>query len=67
MIYDAFMLLGQAVREAGPDRAAIRRWLESLGGSRPAWRGITGPISFHEERRHVIHVIRPAADSAGVP
>jgi branched-chain amino acid transport system substrate-binding protein len=67
MIYDAFMLLGQAIREAGPDRAAIRRWLESLGGSRPAWQGITGPVSFQEERRHVIHVIRPAADSAGVP
>jgi ABC-type branched-subunit amino acid transport system substrate-binding protein len=67
MVYDAFMLLGQAVREAGPDRAAIRRWLESLGGSRPAWQGITGRVSFQEERRHVIQVMRPAGAPTGVP
>jgi branched-chain amino acid transport system substrate-binding protein len=67
MVYDAFMVLGQAVREAGPDRAAIRRWLESLGGSRPAWQGITGRVSFQEERRHVIQVMRPAGAPTGVP
>jgi ABC-type branched-subunit amino acid transport system substrate-binding protein len=67
MVYDAFMLLGQAVREAGADRAAVRRWLESLGGSRAPWQGVTGPVSFRGERRHVIHVIRYAGAPADVP
>lgn len=60
MIYDAFLLLGQAVREVGPDRERVRRWLESLGDSRPAWTGVTGPISFRGERRDVINLIRPS-------
>jgi branched-chain amino acid transport system substrate-binding protein len=63
MIYDAFMLLGQAVREAGANRGAVRRWLESLGGARPPWEGLTGPVSFRGERRHVIHLIRPVAEA----
>jgi branched-chain amino acid transport system substrate-binding protein len=67
MIYDAFMLLGQAVREVGRDRAAIRQWLESLGQSRPPWHGLTGPVSFQEERRGVIHLIHSAAAVPRVP
>jgi branched-chain amino acid transport system substrate-binding protein len=67
MVYDAFMLLGKAVREAGADRAAVRGWLESLGGSRAPWQGITGPVSFRGERRHVIHVFGPADAPADVP
>jgi branched-chain amino acid transport system substrate-binding protein len=63
MVYDAFLLLGEAVREAGAHRAAVRRWLESLGDARPPWEGITGPVSFRAERRGVIHVIRPAAEA----
>ncbi len=59
MIYDAFLLLGQAIREVGPARDRIRRWLESLGDSRPPWIGVTGPVSFREERRHVLSLVRP--------
>ena len=67
MVYDAFMLLGAAVREAGANRTAVRRWLASLGGSRPHWKGVTGPVAFQEERRDVLHVIRPAGRLAEVP
>ena len=44
--YDALMLASQAVRDAGPDRAAVRAWLESLGRTRPPYFGVTGPIAF---------------------
>ena len=43
---DALMVAVKAIEEAGPDRAAVESWLASLGGRRPAWRGITGPIQF---------------------
>jgi len=46
MNYDAIMVAAQAVREAGPDRAAVRRYLSELGTARPPYRGVTGPISF---------------------
>lgn len=44
--YDAVLLLAQAIREAGPDREAVRAWLASLGRARPPHQGVTGPISF---------------------
>jgi branched-chain amino acid transport system substrate-binding protein len=46
MNHDALMLLARAVREVGPDRAALRRYLETLGTSRPPYHGITGEITF---------------------
>jgi branched-chain amino acid transport system substrate-binding protein len=46
MFYDAVMLVGAAIRAVGPDRRAVRDYLEQLGRSRPAYAGITGPISF---------------------
>jgi len=46
MSHDALMLLVQAVREVGPGRAAVRRWLGELGVSLPAYQGVTGPIAF---------------------
>ena len=46
LAYDAVLLLGTAIREAGPDRGAIRGWLDQLGRSHPAFRGMTGPIAF---------------------
>lgn len=49
--YDAYMLLAAAIRDVGSDRAAIRGWLESLGRSRPAFQGVTGPIAFVDRRR----------------
>jgi ABC-type branched-subunit amino acid transport system substrate-binding protein len=50
MNYDAIMVAAQAVREAGPRRAAVRRWLSELGTARPPYRGVTGPISFAPDR-----------------
>ena len=46
LTHDALMVAVAAVRAAGPDRAAVEAWLASLGGSRPAWRGVTGPVEF---------------------
>jgi branched-chain amino acid transport system substrate-binding protein len=50
MNHDALMLLAHAVRTVGPDRAAVRGYLESLGGTRPPYRGITGDITFRRAR-----------------
>ena len=58
MRYDAIMMLAQAVQEVGPDRAAIRDWLWSLGGSRPAYRGVTGDVTFRSGARHRLYLVR---------
>lgn len=57
--YDAFMLLTAAVREVGPDRRAIRRWLESLGRTREPWQGVTGPIAFNRPRSEILRMSGP--------
>jgi ABC-type branched-subunit amino acid transport system substrate-binding protein len=57
--HDAYMLLATAIREAGPDRRAIRRWLESLGRSRDPWRGLTGPIAFNRPRSELLRMGGP--------
>jgi len=46
MIYDALTTMVEAVRVAGSDREAVRRYLASLGHERPALDGVTGPITF---------------------
>lgn len=46
MAYDAVMLLATAIRAVGPDREAIRQYLEDLGERRPPYPGVTGPIAF---------------------
>ena len=58
--YDAFMLLSTAVREAGPSRRAIRRWLESLGRTRDPWPGVTGPIAFNRPRSEILRMSGPS-------
>jgi ABC-type branched-subunit amino acid transport system substrate-binding protein len=58
--YDAYMLLAAAIHEAGPDRRAIRRWLESLGVSREPWQGVTGPIAFNRPRSEILRMSGPA-------
>lgn len=63
MQYDAVMLLARAVREVGPDRRRIRDWLASLGTGRPAYRGVTGKISFAPTRRHQLRMVRLRGDS----
>jgi branched-chain amino acid transport system substrate-binding protein len=47
--YDAAMVVGMAVHEAGPDRKAIRDRVAEVGRSRPAYDGVAGEIRFDEE------------------
>jgi branched-chain amino acid transport system substrate-binding protein len=44
--YDAGMLVGSAIQAAGPSRAGVRAYLETLGGSAPALPGVTGMVAF---------------------
>lgn len=48
LTYDAMRLLLEAVREGATSGPAIRDYLDSLGRSRPAHAGITGPIRFDD-------------------
>lgn len=50
LTYDATMLLGRAIREAGRDPDAIAAWLRTLGDTHPPYQGITGSIEFGPER-----------------
>lgn len=58
MRYDALRLAVAAVRAAGPDRMAVRRWLESLGVTREPYAGVTGPISFVAGRQLPLVMVR---------
>lgn len=58
MQYDALMLLMQAVREVGPSRSAIQSYLAQLGKARPAYQGVTGPITFGAERQRPLYMLR---------
>lgn len=58
MRFDALMVLAQAIREVGPDRAAVRDWLHSLGGERPPYQGVTGDISFRRGARRNLLLVR---------
>ena len=44
--YDVIMLLAQAIRQVGAQRDAIRRYLGTVGHTRPAYEGVTGRIAF---------------------
>lgn len=57
--YDAYMLLRAAVTEAGPDREAVRNWLESLGKTHKPWQGVTGPIAFNRPRSEILRMGGP--------
>lgn len=59
LTYDAFMLLATGIREGHTDREELRRWLLSLGRTRPAFPGVTGPIAFASERRALLRLIGP--------
>ncbi len=69
LTYDAVRLLADAIRQAGPDRNAIREWLSQTGRGRPPYNGITGPISFTASGDRVAHYVlvtagRPPRGSA---
>jgi branched-chain amino acid transport system substrate-binding protein len=46
--YDVAHLLARAIGEVGTGRRAIRDYLASVGGARPAFEGVTGNIAFDE-------------------
>jgi len=49
LAYDATMLIGRAALENGANRARVRDFLASVGTSRQAITGVTGPIAFDEQ------------------
>jgi len=49
LAYDATMLIGRAALEAGAHRGRVREYLASVGSSRQAMTGVTGPIAFDEQ------------------
>jgi branched-chain amino acid transport system substrate-binding protein len=63
MTRDAFMLLIQAIREAGADRRAIRDWLERLGAGHPPFAGVTGAITFRNEAEPRLRIVRLQGES----
>lgn len=58
LTHDALMLAVAAVDSAGPDRVGIRDWLAALGGSRPAWKGVTGQVQFAHPDSAAFSVLR---------
>ena len=58
MYYDAVMLVAQAIRTVGSNRAAIRRYLEELGRTRPPYQGITGSLAFTLQARRPLLMTR---------
>ncbi len=48
LTYDAVRLLLAGIRSGVRTGAGMRAYLESLGRSRPAFQGITGPVAFDE-------------------
>ncbi|MGB7213174.1 MAG: ABC transporter substrate-binding protein [Gemmatimonadales bacterium] len=62
MTQDAIDLLTAAIGAVGPDRTAIRDWLRSLGRGRPAFAGLTGPISFGPGQAHSLTMVRVGPD-----
>ncbi|HSC59019.1 MAG TPA: hypothetical protein VLC11_05605, partial [Gemmatimonadales bacterium] len=67
MIQDGIDLMSAAIDDVGPDRTAIRDWLRSLGRERPAFPGLTGPISFGTGRAVTLTMVRISPDGGIVP
>jgi branched-chain amino acid transport system substrate-binding protein len=65
LTYDAIGLVLAALRDGRRTGPEIRDWLRSLGHERPAYVGISGPVSFDEdgnvERTFVLKVIGEGA------
>jgi ABC-type branched-subunit amino acid transport system substrate-binding protein len=55
---DALVLAATARAAAGPDRAAVRRWLAGLGTDHPPFEGITGRIAFGPQRPLPLAMVR---------
>lgn len=63
LTYDAMRLLIDAIRAGARTGEAVRDHLRGLGRDRPAWTGLTGPLSFDEtgnvERSYVLLIHEP--------
>ena len=49
LAYDATMLIARAALAVGGNRARVRDYLATIGKSRPAITGVTGPIAFDDQ------------------
>lgn len=58
LVFDAVMLLRTAVAETAPVAGPVRRYLLELGEKRPAYSGVTGPITFRSDRPVALHMAR---------
>lgn len=64
--YDALTVLAAAVNDGARTGEEVRRFLTELGHTRPAFQGLSGPISFNSdreiERDLILLRIRPPTD-----
>ena len=58
MFFDATMLAGAAIRAVGAHRDRVGAYLREIGTSRPAFEGITGPISFGADAKRTLLMTR---------
>lgn len=58
IFFDAVMLAGTAIRVAGARRGRVASYLRAVGSTRPAFEGITGPISFAAGARRTLLMTR---------
>jgi branched-chain amino acid transport system substrate-binding protein len=65
--YDALMMLATAAAEGGGDAFAARRWLVSLGRSRPPYQGVTGSITLDGSGRPLAMVRLVNGQPVAVP
>lgn len=69
LAYDAMRVLIEAVRSGARTGDEVRRFLDDLGRGRPAFQGVTGPITFSiqgDMRRDPILLRIPAPESLAV-
>ncbi|MFL5614194.1 MAG: ABC transporter substrate-binding protein [Gemmatimonadaceae bacterium] len=66
LAYDATMLLANAARRVGPDRARLREYLAGLRESGRGYRGVTGNIAFSPDGDPVGKAIVMTRIRAGV-
>jgi branched-chain amino acid transport system substrate-binding protein len=64
LVFDALLLLTQAVREGGRRPDEVRGYLTRLGRARPAYEGVTGPISFGADRCRPLYMLRVRGGAA---
>ncbi|HET7042638.1 MAG TPA: ABC transporter substrate-binding protein [Gemmatimonadales bacterium] len=64
LIHDALILAATGVRATAGDPHALRLWLLSLGGARPSFPGIGGPIDLAAPNRRPFHLGRFVGEDA---